>query len=194
MTAQMTREARGVDDLPAWVRQSWIVPLVIGLALAVMGVILIVDLRAGIGTLRALVVVSLVISGVEAFATASLRSRPWVGWVAGLVFLIGAIVGIAWPAITLLALVLTVGVSLLIGGLVRVAMSWNARTSARGWGWSFAGGLLSVLAGLIFLLGSPVISLVALALVLGIYVLTSGVTMVSLAFAVRRLTRAVSSR
>ncbi|MEO8750269.1 MAG: DUF308 domain-containing protein [Allobranchiibius sp.] len=194
MTEQQTGEARGVDDLPAWVRRSWLVPLVIGLALVVMGVVLLVDLRAGIDTLRWLVVFSLLISGVEAFATASLRSRPWVGWVAGLVFLIGAIVGIAWPAITLLALVLTVGVSLLIGGMVRVAMSWSARTSARGWGWSFAGGLLAVVAGLIFLLGSPVISLVALAVVLGVYVLTTGVSMVTLAFAVRRLVRAVPSR
>lgn len=194
MTAQMTGEARGVDDLPEWVRRSWIVPLVIGLALAVMGVILLVDLRAGIDTLRWLVVISLVVSGVEAFATASLRSRPWVGWVTGLIFLIGAIVGIAWPAITLLALVLTVGVSLLIGGLVRVAMSWSARISARGWGWSFAGGLLSVVAGLIFLIGSPIISLVALAIVLGIYVLTTGVNMVSLAFVIRRLTRMVPGR
>jgi uncharacterized membrane protein HdeD (DUF308 family) len=58
---------------------------------------------------------------------------------------------------------------------------------AHGWGWSFALGILSVVPGLVFLFGGPVISILVLAVVLAVYVLMTGVTLVALAFAVRKL-------
>jgi uncharacterized membrane protein HdeD (DUF308 family) len=194
MAEQTMSKARGVNDLPEWVRRSWIVPLILGIVLVVVGVILLVDTQASINTLQWLIVFSLIMSGIEAFATASLRSRPWVGWVVGLVLIVGAVVAIAWPGVTLLALVLSVGVSLLVGGLVRALMSWQMRDTAEGWGWSFASGLLSVVAGLVFLLGSPIISLTALAIVLAVYVLMTGFTMVGVALAVRRLTHDIETQ
>jgi hypothetical protein len=36
-----------------------------------------------VSTLRWLVVFSLILTAIEAFATASLRRRPWVGWLVG---------------------------------------------------------------------------------------------------------------
>jgi uncharacterized membrane protein HdeD (DUF308 family) len=183
-----TTDPRGVHDLPTWVRRSWLVPLTLGILLAIVGVILLVNVNAGISTLRWLVVIELVLAAVQAFATASLRHRPWVGWVAGILYLIGAIVGLVWPDVTLLALVLTVGVSLLVAGAVEAVQAWQLRGSAHGWGWSFAIGLLSVVAGLVFLFGNPAISLVALAIVLAIYTIMAGITLIMMAFAVRRLT------
>jgi uncharacterized membrane protein HdeD (DUF308 family) len=186
MTA--TIDPRGVDDLPTWVRRSWLVPLVLGILLVVVGVILLVNVNAGINTLRWLVVIELVLAGVQAFATASLRHRPWVGWLAGVLYFIGAIVGIAWPGVTLLALLITVGVSLLVAGAVQAGQAWQLRGRAHGWGWSFAVGLLSVIAGLVFLFGNPAISLFAVAIVLAVYTIMAGVMLISMALAVRRLT------
>ena len=185
-------DARGVDDLPDWVRRTWLVPLILGTALVVLGLILMFNLDASVGTLRWLVVISLVLAAVEAFATASFRDKAWVGWVVGFVYLVGAIIGIVWPGVTLFVLVITVGVSLLIGGIVQAVMAWQSKATATGWGWGFAFGLLSVVAGLFFLFGSPADSVLILALVLAFYVFIIGVTLVVLAFAIRRATNAIA--
>ena len=185
-------DARGVDDLPDWVRRTWLVPLILGTALVVLGVILMFNLDASVGTLRWLVVISLVLAAVEAFATASFRDKAWVGWVVGFVYLVGAIIGIVWPGVTLFVLVITVGISLLIGGIVQAVMAWQSKATATGWGWGFAFGLLSVVAGLFFLFGSPADSVLILALVLAFYVFIIGITLVVLAFAIRRATNAIA--
>jgi uncharacterized membrane protein HdeD (DUF308 family) len=181
-------DARGTDDLPLWVRRSWLVPAVLGGLLIVAGVLLLINLNAGIRTLHWLVVIGIVMAAIQAFATASLRHRPWWGWVVGALYLVGAIVAIAWPGVTLFALLLIVGISLLTSGLAQAIASWQQRRTAHGWGWGFALGLLGAVAGLVFLFGNPVISLVALAIVLACYTISSGVTMLTLALAVRRLT------
>ena len=172
-------DARGVDDLPDWVRRTWLVPLILGTALVVLGLILMFNLDASAGmSLRN--------------ATASFRDKAWVGWVVGFVYLVGAIIGIVWPGVTLFVLVITVGISLLIGGIVQAVMAWQSKATATGWGWGFAFGLLSVVAGLFFLFGSPADSVLILALVLAFYVFIIGVTLVVLAFAIRRATNAIA--
>ena len=94
---------------------------------------------------------------------------------------------------TLFVLVITVGISLLIGGIVQAVMAWQSKATATGWGWGFAFGLLSVVAGLFFLFGSPADSVLILALVLAFYVFIVGVTLVVLAFAIRRATNAIAN-
>jgi uncharacterized membrane protein HdeD (DUF308 family) len=186
-------DSRGVDDLPKWVRRTWLVPLVLGILMLVLGLVLVFNIRAGIDTLRWLVVFALIFAAVEAFATASLRTKPWVGWLVGTAYVIGAIMSIVWPGLTLLALVIIVGASLLVGGIVQTIMAWRARNAAKGWGWSFAFGLLSAVAGLVFLFGSPILSLVVLAILLAIYVIMTGVTLIALALAIRQAATALTS-
>ena len=188
-----TVDARGVEDLHPMLRRSWVVPLVLGILLLVAGVIMLVNVNAGVRTLRWLVVIDLVLTAVQAFATASLRSRPWVGALLGVLYLVAAVIGIVWPGVTLLALVLVVGVSLLVGGVVQAGMSWASRRSDSGWGWSFALGLIAVLGGLVFLFGNPVISIAALAIVLAVYTIIAGVMLLTLATAVRRMGAGVSA-
>jgi uncharacterized membrane protein HdeD (DUF308 family) len=192
MTTPPATDARGVDDLPDWVRRSWLIPLIIGVAFAILGLILLFNTNAGVATLRWLVVIALVFAAIEAFATASLRTRPWVGWLVGFIMLAGAVIGTVWPGITLLVLVITVGVSLLVGGVIHAVMAWQLKGSVTGWGWGFALGLLEIVAGLILLFGSPVNSVTYIAIVLAIYVFITGFTMIMLAFAVRRVTTAIA--
>jgi uncharacterized membrane protein HdeD (DUF308 family) len=180
-------DPRGVHDLPGWVRRSWLVPLVLGIVLAVVGVILLLNIGAGVRTLRWLVVVALVFSAAEAFATAPLRRRAWLGWLAGALCLIGALVGVVWPLVTLRALALVLGIFLVVAGGVRIGVSWAARSTTQGWGWSFFLGILSTVAGLVFLFGNPVISVLVLAVVLACYMIFSGVTLLTLSLAVRRI-------
>jgi uncharacterized membrane protein HdeD (DUF308 family) len=192
MSSTPAPDARGVDDLPDWVRRTWLVPLILGIAFVVLGLVLLFNINASVGTLRWLVVISLVFAAIEAFATASLRTKPWVGWLVGFVALAGAVVGIVWPGVTLLALVITVGVSFVVGGVIQAVMAWRLKGAVTGWGWGFALGLLELAAGLILLFGSPMNSVMYLAIVLALYVLMTGITMVILAFAVRRVTTALA--
>jgi uncharacterized membrane protein HdeD (DUF308 family) len=129
----------------------------------------------------------------EAFATASLRPKPWVGWLVGFAYIIGAIMSIAWPGLTLLALVIIVGASLPVGGIIQAIMAWRTQNEAKGWGWSLAFGLLSAVAGLVFLFGSPLLSLVVLAILLALYVIMTGATLIALALAVRKATAALAA-
>ena len=59
-------------------------------------------------------------------------------------------------------------------------------------GLEFAFGLLSAVAGLVFLFGSPLLSLVVLAILLALYVVMTGVTLIALALAVRKATTALA--
>jgi uncharacterized membrane protein HdeD (DUF308 family) len=189
----MPGAARSVDDLPKWVQRTWLIPLVLGILMLILGLVLLFNIRAGIDTLRWLVVFTLIFAAVEAFATASLRTKPWVGWLVGIAYVIGAVMSIVWPGLTLLALVIIVGASFLVGGIVQAIMAWRVKNTAKGWGWSFAFGVLSAVAGLVFLFGSPILSLVVLAIVLAIYVIITGVTLFALALAIRKAARARTS-
>ena len=192
VSATTPGDSRSVDDLPTWVRRSWLIPLVLGILMLILGLVLLFNIEAGIETLRWLVLFALIFAAIEAFATASLRTKPWVGWLVGIAYVIGAIMSIVWPGLELLALVIIVGASLLVGGIFQAIMAWRARNAAKGWGWSFAFGLLSAVAGLVFLFGSPVVSLVVLAVVLAIYVIMTGATLIALALAVRKATTALA--
>ena len=192
VSATTPGDSRSVDDLPTWVRRSWLIPLVLGILMLILGLVLLLNIEAGIETLRWLVLFALIFAAIEAFATASLRTKPWVGWLVGIAYVIGAILSIVWPGLELLALVIIVGASLLVGGILQAIMAWRARNAAKGWGWSFAFGLLSAVAGLVFLFGSPIVSLVVLAVVLAIYVIMTGATLIALALAVRKATTALA--
>lgn len=192
VSTAMAGDSRRVDDLPKWVRRSWIIPLILGILMLILGLVLLFNIKAGIETLRWLVVFALIFAAVEAFATASLRQRPWVGWLVGFAYVVGAIISIAWPRLTLFALVIIVGASFLVGGIVQAIMAVRVRNVAKGWAWSFLLGLLSVIAGLIFLFGSPILSVVVLVILLAGYVIMIGVTLVMLSLAVRKAATALA--
>jgi len=185
-------DSRSVDDLPKWVQRSWLIPLALGILLLILGLVLLFNIKAGIDTLRWLVVFALIFAAVEAFATASVRQKPWVGWLIGIAYIIGAIVSIAWPRLTLFALVIIVGVSFLIGGIIQAITAFQARRAANSWAWSFILGLLAVIAGLIFLFSSPILSVVVLVILLAGYVIMTGITLIALALAVRKATTALA--
>lgn len=180
-------QARGTHDLPTWVRRSWVVPLAIGLAAILFGVILLVNIGAGIATLRWLVVISLVVAAFEAFATGSSHRRGRIGWLVGVLYLAGALVGIFWPAITLQVLAITTGLSLLVAGIMQIGMALGLRKVAHGWVWALVHGVLAVIGGLLFVFGNPVISILVLVVVLAVYLISTGATLLAVAFAVRRL-------
>jgi uncharacterized membrane protein HdeD (DUF308 family) len=87
--------------------------------------------------------------------------------------------------ITLIALALLLGIYWIVSGAMELYMALSHR-GLRNRGWTGVMGVLGVLAGLIVLV-YPAISLVTLAVVLGVWLIIRGVMQVTLAFNVRSL-------
>lgn len=101
----------------------------------------------------------------------------------GVLSLIIGLYALRHVLITLIALALLLGIYWIISGAMELYMALSHR-GLRNRGWTGVMGVLGVLAGLIVLV-YPAISLITLAVVLGIWLIVRGAMQVSLAFSVR---------
>lgn len=103
--------------------------------------------------------------------------------VRGVVAVLFGILVVAWPGVTVLALVFLFAIYAIIDGVTNIAhyLSRKRRRSA----WQLVGGVISVLAGVIAMVW-PGITALSLALVIGVWALILGVSQVALAFEVKR--------
>jgi uncharacterized membrane protein HdeD (DUF308 family) len=86
--------------------------------------------------------------------------------------------------LTLLALVVFLGIYWIVNGVIEIFTALSHRGMPQR-GWTVVMGLLSFLAGLI-VLAVPGLSLVSLALILGVWLLVFGLMEITLAFRIRR--------
>jgi uncharacterized membrane protein HdeD (DUF308 family) len=135
----------------------------------------------------------LVCSGVFRFVSAF--SFTGDGWLRALTALLAAIsiaLGVyllAHPVLSILVLTITVGFFWLFSGTLELMLGIELRGMPHR-GWTIAGGLLSIAAG-ISIIFYPGISTLALALLLAFWLLTYGVTLVFAAFKLRGATHTV---
>lgn len=111
------------------------------------------------------------------------------GWLRALTALLAALSFVAGiylirhPMISLLVLAVVLGVFWIFHGSIQLFVAIG-HSEAQGRGWTLASGVLGIIAGLIVLL-YPGISLVALTVVLGIWLIVYGVLMIVRAFGAR---------
>jgi uncharacterized membrane protein HdeD (DUF308 family) len=137
--------------------------------------------------------VQLIVSGIFRFV-AALASEDLTGGTRVLLALLGVlsiIIGL-WAVrhalLTLLALTVFLGIFWVVNGVIDVFAALSHREMpARGW--SIVMGILSVLAGII-VLAFPGLTLLGLAVILGIWLLVFGIMEMSAAFRLRALTHA----
>ncbi len=106
----------------------------------------------------------------------------------GIVSLIFGVLVLVWPQTTVVILVVLFGIYAIIDGITAGVHWFSARrgpVAHRSSGWVLAGGIVSVLAGLVALL-VPGLTALAIALVIGIWALLLGITQVILAIAGRK--------
>jgi uncharacterized membrane protein HdeD (DUF308 family) len=48
VSATTPGDSRSVDDLPTWARRSWLIPLVLGILMLILGLVLLFNIEAGI--------------------------------------------------------------------------------------------------------------------------------------------------
>lgn len=171
------------------VRHHWVLFLIEGLALVILGLLAI--LLPAVASLAATVFFGwlLLLSGtVGLIATIRARRAPGFGW-----SLASAIVGIVTGALLLaLPLVGTFSLTavliafLLVEGSVSILYAFDHRKGLSGrWGWMLASGILDVVLGLILLAGFPGTAVWALGLLLGINMLFGGWALIWMALYAR---------
>ena len=132
--------------------------------------------------------VQLIVAGIFRFVAAFAADELTGGTrallaVLGIISLILGLYAVRHVLITLLALALLLGIFWIINGAAELFMTLS-RQEMRGRAWTVLMGVLSVLAGLIVLI-YPAISLLTLAVVLGIWLLVQGGMQIALAFQAR---------
>jgi uncharacterized membrane protein HdeD (DUF308 family) len=182
MTTNVSRPPAGVA--PARHAGLRVAVGLLGVAAVGVGVVLLFDPVAAARTLALLLGLSLVIGGLLEIAVGwDAGRRRGISIALGAVLAIGGLLAVAWPGITLVALALITGVSLIVHGAGRVGTALLARDEVPGWGWLALAGAVNVIVGVVAV-AWPQATVLVLSLVLGAQIAAFGVLL--LAFAFRR--------
>ena len=147
--------------------------IVVGVALLVVGVVLLFHPTAAARTLALLIGLALVLSGCLELAGARGDRTRWGSVVLGLVLVAGGLVLALWPGITLWALAVVTAVTLIVHGALRVGTAATARRAIPGWGWLLLAGAVNVIVGVLALVW-PQATVLVLSVLFGVQVLLCG--------------------
>src|SRR5215213_8127330 len=122
----------------------------LGVAALVIGVVLLFNPVAAARTLALLLGLSLVIGGLLEMAVGwGAESRRWVSVALGAVLVLGGVLAVVWPGITLFTLALITGTSLIVHGGARIGLAVVERHEIEGWGWLALAGAVNALVGVV---------------------------------------------
>jgi uncharacterized membrane protein HdeD (DUF308 family) len=175
-------------DLVASIGRNWIWLLAFGILTLLAGVAAVAWPGPTVIAIAVLFGIQLVIAGifqfVNAFASSDLTGGVRVlGAVLGLFALIVGLYAIRHVLVSVVALALLLGIFWVVNGFVEIFNALADRDYPNR-GWTGFMGVLSILAGIV-VLAYPGISLVTLALMLGIWLIIYGVMEIAAAFRVR---------
>lgn len=131
----------------------------------------------------------LMIVGGAVYLAHAFQVKAWkdtIYWVlSALLYIAAGVLAFVNPILTSAVLTLFMAAALLVSGLFRVWVAFDSRHES-GWGWLLAGGLVTALAGIVFLIGWPVNSLWLLGLFLAFDLAMQGWALIAFGFALRR--------
>jgi uncharacterized membrane protein HdeD (DUF308 family) len=177
-------------DMVVRVGRHWGWVLAFGVVTLLIGVAALVWPGRTLIVVAVLFGIQLIVTGIFRFAAAFASDDLTGGTrvllaVLGVFSLIIGLYAVRHVLITLLALALLLGIFWIISGAVELFTALSRR-GMRGRGWTATMGILSVLAGIVVLV-YPGITLVVLAVVLGVWLLVFGAMQIFLAFQIRSL-------
>jgi uncharacterized membrane protein HdeD (DUF308 family) len=178
-------------------RGLWIMPLIRGLLLVLLGLLLMVQPLGTLDRLIMLFGVFLLLDGVVA-AVQGLVNRDQIGWrwwlVQGAVDVVFAALVLVWPSATALVLFYLLVVWTLVLGVAAIAGAVAlVRNRDLGWPWLLTIGLLSTLFGFLLVTRSQDASaaLELVTVVFGIYAFVSGAVHIVSVFAIRSVAQEI---
>jgi uncharacterized membrane protein HdeD (DUF308 family) len=177
-------------DMVARVGRHWGWVLAFGVVTLLIGVAALVWPGRTLIVVAVLFGIQLIVTGIFRFAAAFASDDLTGGTrvllaVLGVFSLIIGLYAVRHILITLLALALLLGIFWIISGAVELFTALSHR-GMQGRGWTATMGILSILAGIVVLV-YPGITLLVLAVVLGVWLLVFGAMQIFLAFQIRSL-------
>jgi uncharacterized membrane protein HdeD (DUF308 family) len=127
-------------------------------------------------------------SPLDRSATATMDSPAWMLILRGVVAILFGIFAVAWPDLTLIALVALFAVYAVLLGVVSIAAAIRMRRGDRQWWLPLLIGIVSIVAGA-FAIAYPGVTTLALVLVMGVNALITGGLDIALAIRLRRVLR-----
>jgi len=109
----------------------------------------------------------------------------------GILAMVAGVIGVARPGIGLETLTLLLGAYLLVDGVSGAVLALHVRPQ-KGWGWMLFSAALSVVLGFMLLRDWPLFGLWAVGTLVGINLIISGASMVSMGSTVRGLAKRVA--
>jgi uncharacterized membrane protein HdeD (DUF308 family) len=154
---------------------------VLGAAAVVLGLVLTFNVVAATRTVGLVVGLALVATGCLEIAVGWGSGQRARGVVLGGVLIAGGLLAAFWPGVTVWALAVLTGVSLLLHGIGRVAVAVADRATTPGWGWLALAGALNIVVG-ILALSWPEATVRVLCVLLGAEVVVFGLLLLIWAF------------
>ena len=186
------RSAAGQWAEQARTNAGWLIAL--GVLTAISGFCaLVAPLGSGIA-ITLLIGVALAVGGVARLVAAFRADSFGQGALAFLGGLLGVVAGMILatrPGLGLATLTLMIASYLLMDGVAGAVLAFGVRP-ARGWGWMLLSGLATVFLGILLLAEWPISGTWALGTLVGVNLLFSGFTMISIGGTARRVTQAAT--
>jgi uncharacterized membrane protein HdeD (DUF308 family) len=179
----------GLGETVRRVTGRWWLVTLLGAGTSVLAILLLVNLATAVGVLALLVAIALIVDGVNELIMADRQRRRWPAYFLGVVWIIVGVLALAWPGLTLLALATLVGVGLIVGGAIEAGMAVSMRNALPMWGLWLGLGLLTVLIG-VLALAWPGLTILTLAIWLGVNLLLRGIGTIWFSLLLRRARQA----
>ena len=106
------------------------------------------------------------------------------GFLGGVLYLVAGILIINRPVTAAAVITLILGMVLIFRGAMHIGLSLDLKPE-KGWGWVLFGGVLGILLGILLLLKWPATSLWFIGLVVGIEILWTGFSMLTIGMALK---------
>jgi uncharacterized membrane protein HdeD (DUF308 family) len=173
---------------------DWRAAFVVGLATAILGIIVAAVPETSLAVIAVLLGVLVIISGiynvVEAFRGDE-HGRVWRG-IAGVVFIVAGLVLIRHLHLSLALIGLVIGLTWVVQGLAALIAGFSGTATRMGTGWSIFFGVISLIAGIV-VISAPIASITALAILMGVWFIVMGLMEMLGAFAFRHAVRSTAS-
>jgi uncharacterized membrane protein HdeD (DUF308 family) len=167
-------------------KSGWFVLL--GIVLLVLGIIaagnMLLATAISVLVVGAMMIAAGFVEIIHAFSVKGWGTFVW--WLlAGILYVVAGYFAFANPLLAVGVMTLFLAISLIASGFVRIAIGFTAK-NLEGWGWVVAGGVVTVIAGLIILSGWPINSLWILGLFLAIDLISQGISYIAFGLGLKR--------
>jgi uncharacterized membrane protein HdeD (DUF308 family) len=158
-----------------------IVVSLIGLATVVLGVVLLFNPVKAAHTLALLLGIAFVLGGLLEIAIGWDSRSRWGSVLLGGILVVGGLLAMLWPGVTLWVIALVTGLSLVAHGIGRIVLALAGRHEIDGWLWLALAGAVGVVFG-VLALAWPEATVLVLSIVLGAQITIFGLLLLAAAF------------